>query len=131
MERVKGVQLLTVELPAPLACRPIPVFQPSDYQDINEDHIDIDSNVCRETPSLKTGIKLPANDKHWEMANKYFKANINCGEASLASVIDNCIENVNEIVYNYFAENHRKVDEIIDSEKELILKKTKASQSNN
>ena len=23
----------------------------------------------RQTPSLKTGIKLPANDKQWEMAN--------------------------------------------------------------
>ena len=25
-------------------------------QDINEDHIDIDSDVCRETPPLKTSI---------------------------------------------------------------------------
>ena len=47
-------------------------------QDIKEDHIDIDSDVCRETPSLKTGIKLPTNDKQWEMANEYFKANVNC-----------------------------------------------------
>ena len=37
-------------------------------QYINEEHIDIDSDICRETPSLKTGIKLPTNDKKWEMA---------------------------------------------------------------
>ena len=49
-------------------------------QDINEDHKDIDSDVCRETTSFKTGIKLPTNGKQWEMANEYFKAIINCGE---------------------------------------------------
>ena len=38
-----------------------------------------DFAVCRETPLLKTGIKLPTNDKQWEMTNKYFRANINCG----------------------------------------------------
>ena len=37
-------------------------------QYINEEHIDIDSDICRETPSLKPGIKLPTNDKKWEMA---------------------------------------------------------------
>ena len=63
-------------------------------QDIKEDHIDIDSDVCRETPSLKTGIKLPTNDKQWEMANEYFKPNVNCGEVSPADDINNCIENV-------------------------------------
>ena len=34
---------------------------------------------------------------------------------------NNCTENFNEIVYNYFAENHGKVDNITDNEKELIL----------
>ena len=57
-------------------------------QDINEAHIDIDSDVCRETPSLKTGIKLSSNDKQWEMANEYFKANMNCGEVSSADDIN-------------------------------------------
>ena len=32
---------------------------------------------------------------------------------------NNCTENFNEIVYNYFAENHGKVDNITDNEKEL------------
>ena len=51
-------------------------------QDINKEHIDIDSDVCRKTPSLKTDIKLLTNDKEWGMANEYFRANINCGEVS-------------------------------------------------
>ena len=34
---------------------------------------------------------------------------------------NNCTENFNEIVYNYFAENHGKVDNITYNEKELIL----------
>ena len=34
---------------------------------------------------------------------------------------NNCTENFNEIVYNYFIENHGKVDNITDNEKELIL----------
>ena len=33
---------------------------------------------------------------------------------------NNCAENFNEIVYNYFTENHGKID-ITDNEKELIL----------
>ena len=37
---------------------------------------------------------------------------------------------VYEIIYNYFAENHGKVDNITDNEKELI-QNTKTSQSNN
>ena len=37
--------------------------------------------------------------------------------------INNCIKNFNEIVYNYFAENHGKVDNITDNEKELIQKR--------
>ena len=57
------------------------------------------------------------------MPNEYFKANINFGEASSAGDINNCIENFNEIVYNYFAENHGKVDHITDNEKELIQKR--------
>ena len=32
------------------------IFIPND---INQDHIDIHSDVCHETPLLKTGIKLP------------------------------------------------------------------------
>ena len=51
-------------------------------QDINKEHIDFDSDVCRKTPSLKTDIKLLTNDKEWGMANEYFRANINCGEVS-------------------------------------------------
>ena len=56
------------------------------------------------------------------MANEYFRANINCGEVSSDDDINNCIENFNEIVSNYFAENHGKVDNITDNEKELIQK---------
>ena len=48
-------------------------------------------------PLLKTGIKLPTNDKQW-------------------------IENFNEIVYSYFAENPWKVDNITDNKKEQIQK---------
>ena len=69
---------------------------------------------------MKAGIKLPTNDKQWENANEYFKANINCGEVSTAEDVNNCIENFNEIVYNYCADNHGKVDSITDIEKELI-----------
>ena len=54
------------------------------------------------------------------MATDYFKASINCGEVSSADDINKCIENFNEAVYNYFAENHEKVDNI--TEKELIQK---------
>ena len=82
--------------------------------DINKYHIDIDSDVYRETPSLKAGIKLPTNDKQWEMANKYFKANVNSGDMSLAN---DFIENFNEIFYSYFAENHGKSDNITDIKK--------------
>ena len=90
--------------------------------EVNEDHTDIDSYICHETPLLKTGIKLPTNDKQWKIANEYFKANINCGEVPLANDINNSIENFNEIVYNYSAENHGKVDNITNNEKELIEK---------
>ena len=41
---------------------------------------------------------------------------------SSADDINNCIENFNEIAYNYFAENHGKVDNITNNEKELIQK---------
>ena len=100
-------------------------------QDINDDHIDIDSDVCRETPSLKTGIKIPSlktgikirtNDKKWEMASEYFKANIKCGGVSSADDINNCRENFNEILDDYFAEKHQKVDNITNNKKELIKK---------
>ena len=37
--------------------------------------------------------------------------------------INNCIKNFNEIVYNYFAENHEKVDNITDNEKEELIQK--------
>ena len=37
--------------------------------------------------------------------------------------INNCIKNFNEIVYNYFAENHGKVDNITDNEKEELIQK--------
>ena len=60
------------------------------------------------------------------MPNEYFKANINFGEVSSADDINNCIENLYdcyEIVYNYFAENQGKVDNITDNEKELIQKR--------
>ena len=52
------------------------------------------------------------------MAAEYFKANINCGEVPSSYDINKCIENFNEAVYNYFAENHKKVDNI--TEKELL-----------
>ena len=42
------------------------------------------------------------------MANECFRANINCGKVTSGDDINNCIENFNEIVYNYFAENHGK-----------------------
>ena len=54
------------------------------------------------------------------MANEYFKANVNCGEMSSADDVNNSIENFNEIVY--FTENHGKVDNTTDNEKELIQK---------
>ena len=37
--------------------------------------------------------------------------------------INNCIKNFNEIFYNYFAENHGKVDNITDNEKEELIQK--------
>ena len=52
------------------------------------------------------------------MATEYFKANIKGGEVSSVDDINKCIENFNEAVYNYFAENHEKVDNI--TEKELL-----------
>ena len=97
-------------------------------QDIIEDHVDIDSDVFCETPSLKTGIKLPTNDKQWEMATVYIKANINSGEVSSADNINNCTENVHEIVCNYFAESHGKVDNVTNNEKELIQKNKNLSK---
>ena len=68
------------------------------------------------------GTTASTNDKQWEMAKKYFRANINCGEVLSGDDINNCIKNFNEIAYNYFAENHGKVDHITDIKKELIQK---------
>ena len=55
-------------------------------------------------------------------SNKYFKANINFEEVPSADNINICKENFNEIVYDYFVENHGKADNITDKEKELIQK---------
>ena len=41
------------------------------------------------------------------MATEYIKANIKGGEVSSANDINKCIENFNEAVYNYFAENRK------------------------
>ena len=68
------------------------------------------------------GTTASTNDKQWEMAKKYFRANINCGEVLSGDDINNYIKNFNEIAYNYFAENHGKVDNITDIKKELIQK---------
>ena len=68
------------------------------------------------------GTMASTNDKQWEMAKKYFRANINCEEVLSGDDINNCIENFNDIAYNYFAENHGKVDSITDNKKELIQK---------
>ena len=64
---------------------------------------------------------LMINSGKW-LATKYFKANINFEEVPSADDINICIENFNEIVYDYFVENHGKADNITDKEKELIQK---------
>ena len=50
------------------------------------------------------GIKLPKSQSEWEKANYYFKANIDC--QSEITCIENEVENIQSVIYNYFRSNY-------------------------
>ncbi|KXJ07397.1 hypothetical protein AC249_AIPGENE12732 [Exaiptasia diaphana] len=76
------------------------------------DHVSFidDLTVENSNPDIKKGIKLPKNDDDWLTANAYFKSVLYSNLPISAKDINLNIQQLNDVVYNYFAENYGYVD---------------------
>ena len=80
-------------------------------------------------PNFKEGVKLPKSDAHWKLANDYFQANLPVNEINSESS-NACIENMNNVIYDYFKLNFGSVDSannktLIDKYKDFSSKALK------
>ncbi len=65
-------------------------------------------------PVLKKGIKLPQNDVEWSTANNYFKFALELNAPIRAQDLSSSILQLNNVVYNYFADNFGHAEKIPD-----------------
>ncbi len=63
---------------------------------------------------LKKGIKLPQNDAEWSTANNYFKFALELNAPIRAQDLSSSILQLNNVVYNYFADNFGHAEKIPD-----------------
>ena len=71
-------------------------------------------------PALKKGINLPKSDAEWLTANNYFKFMLQLSAPIRGQDLSSSITHLNNVVYNYFADNFGPVEKIPD--KELVNK---------
>ena len=76
----------------------------------------------------KKGIKLPKSKADWNIANEFFKENLNSCEQ--INDINAEIRNVQNVIYNYFAENNGTVGEESDEFKQRYNKLSKRQLKN-
>ena len=75
-----------------------------------------------EFPFLKKGINLPQSDKEWSTANEYFKFALNLNPPISSQDINSSIVLLNDVIYNYFADNFGHVESPPDK---LLVEKYK------
>ncbi|CAB3987434.1 Hypothetical predicted protein [Paramuricea clavata] len=66
---------------------------------------DIDMTNDESFPELKQGINLPKNDSGWQTANDYFKCALQLDDPIRMRDVNSKIELLNDVIYNYFADN--------------------------
>ena len=71
-------------------------------------------------PVLKKGVKLPKSDAEWSTADSYFKFELRLNAPIRIEDLSSSITLMNDVVYNYFADNFGYVEKIPD--KELVNK---------
>ena len=71
-------------------------------------------------PVLEKGINLPKSDADWLTANNYFKFTLQLSAPIRGQDLSSSITHLNNVVYNYFADNFGHVEKIPD--KELVNK---------
>ena len=86
-----------------------------------EDTDNMANNIENQSfPVLKKGINLPKSDADWLTANNYFKFTIQLSAPIRGQDLSSSITHLNNVVYNYFADNFGHVEKIPD--KELVNK---------
>ena len=78
----------------------------NDPQECSENTNDLEHELIDMLPkrALKNGLRLPKSKREWETANNYF--NIHIDYLTPINNVENDINNLNELVYNYFCDNH-------------------------
>ena len=80
------------------------------HSTVEEIHIGNDQSF----PVLKKGINLPKSDAEWSTANSYFKFTLQLNAPIRVEDLSSSITQLNNMVYNYFAENYGIVEKIPD-----------------
>ena len=75
------------------------------------------STFLDENPNIKPGIKLPKTNEEWELANTYFKSQLNLIDINTMGVSHALIE-LNNVTYDYFKETYG----LFNSENQTINK---------
>ena len=75
-----------------------------------------------EFPFLKKGINLPQCNIEWSTANEYFKFALNFNPPISSQDISSSIVLLNDVIYNYFADNFGHVESPPDK---LLVEKYK------
>ena len=79
-------------------------------QSENNDVSDIDiENQINSLPEVKAGVKQPKMDKHWHIANSYFKLTLPVSSINIED-LNATIKCMNETIYNYFKDNYGTVE---------------------
>jgi hypothetical protein len=60
---------------------------------------------------LKKGVKLPKSDAEWSTADSYFKFELGLNAPIRIEDLSSSITLMNDVVYNYFADNFAYVDD--------------------
>ena len=66
-------------------------------------------------PDLKRGIKLPKSNLQWSTANDYFKFVLQTNQPITSQDLDSNIMVLNNIIYEYFAQNFGYTDSTPDN----------------
>ena len=67
---------------------------------------------------IETGVKLPENTQDWSRANLFFQTNVNTSNINDQN-LDHCVEEMNNLAYNYFKDNCVLVNEKSDEIKQF------------
>ena len=74
---------------------------------------DVMENIASDQyfPVLKKGVKLPKSDAEWSTADSYFKFELRLNAPIIIEDLSSSITLMNDVVYNYFADNFAYVDD--------------------